>query len=68
LSHRAAADFPAILHGESFDGFVPQLVHSRHFHGPHYQKMAEDLHLTGKAQLTVHQEIRDYALGLDFCT
>ena len=28
--------------------------HSPYFHGPLYQKMAEDLQLTGKAQRTVH--------------
>jgi integrase len=33
-------------------------AHSKYFHGPLYDKMAEDLHLTGKAQRTVHGYLR----------
>ena len=32
--------------------------HSPYFHGALYQKMAEDLQLTGKAQRTVHGYLR----------
>jgi site-specific recombinase XerD len=42
-------------------------VHSRHFHGPLYQKMSEDLHLTGKAERTVHGYLRAVRQLADYC-
>jgi site-specific recombinase XerD len=42
-------------------------VHSEHFHGPLYQKMTEDLHLTGKAERTVHGYLRAVRQLADHC-
>ena len=42
-------------------------VHSRYFHGPLYQKMSEDLHLTGKAERTVHGYLRAVRQLADYC-
>lgn len=42
-------------------------VHSQHFNGPLYQKMSDDLHLTGKAQRTVHGYLRAVRQLADHC-
>ena len=42
-------------------------VHSQHFNGALYRKMSEDLHLTGKAQRTVHGYLRAVRQLADYC-
>lgn len=42
-------------------------VHSPYFNGPLYDRMAEDLHLTGKAERTVHGYLRAVRQLADYC-
>lgn len=42
-------------------------AHSRHFNGTLYQKMNDDLHLTGKAERTVHGYLRAVRQLADHC-
>jgi hypothetical protein len=42
-------------------------AHSKYFHGPLYDQMAEDLQLTGKAQRTVHGYLRAVRQLADHC-
>jgi site-specific recombinase XerD len=61
-------NFPLFFHKEILAMPSYQLpVHSKYFHGPLYEKMREDLHLTGKAQRTVHGYLRAVRQLSDHC-